>query len=91
YPNIHVVSVNVSGSGNTLEALVRMTVRGISADIKVPIQVQRKNRTIIIKGESVISQTELGIKPFSILMGAIAVQDEMTVQFELVAMADDKQ
>lgn len=89
YPIISITSVTVSGSGNTLDALMRVTVRGVSTDIKVPIHVQRENRSIIIKGEAGISQTELGIAPFSILMGAIAVQDNIIVQFELVAAPND--
>lgn len=85
YPHIRLVSVDVAGNVDSLNALIRITVRGISADISIPFKVHYEGRRITIKGQTEISQTELGMQPFSILMGAIAVQDEMTIQFDLVA------
>jgi polyisoprenoid-binding protein YceI len=85
YPDIRLVSVDISGNGASLDARMRVTVRGVSTDIDVPFTVHYEDRQILINGQTEISQTALGMKPFSILMGAIAVQDEMTVQFDLVA------
>jgi hypothetical protein len=34
-----------------------------------------------------VRQSELGIKPFSIVGGAIAVADEVEIRFEMVAQA----
>lgn len=85
YPDIQLVSVDISGKDASLNARMRVTVRGVSTDIDVPFTVHYEDRQILINGQTVISQTTLGMKPFSVLMGAIAVQDEMTVQFDLVA------
>lgn len=85
FPDIQLVSVDISGDGASLNARMRVTLRGVSTDINVPFKVHYKGRQILVNGQTEISQTTLGMKPFSILMGAIAVQDEMTVQFDLVA------
>jgi hypothetical protein len=39
------------------------------------------------KGSFTVRQSELGIKPFSIVGGAIAVADEVEVRFDIVARA----
>lgn len=85
YPYIHLVSVNVSGGDDMFNTLMRVTVRGVSTDISIPFEVRYEGGQMIIKGQTEISQTELGMEPFSILMGAVSVQDEITVQFDLVA------
>lgn len=85
YPDIRLVSVNITGNGASLNARMRVTVRGVSTDIDVPFRVHYEGPQILINGQTEISQTALGMKPFSILMGAIAVQDTLTVQFDLIA------
>ena len=89
HPTIHLISVALSGNKSSLNALTRVTVRDISTDINIPVKVGFEDSDIIIKGQTGISQTELGMKPFSILMGAIAIQDKIIVQFDLVARRAD--
>lgn len=85
YPYIRLVSVNISNNTGRSSALLRITVRDISTDVNIPFETRYEDQRITIKGQAGISQKALGMKPFSILMGAIAVQDQLTVQFDLVA------
>jgi hypothetical protein len=48
---------------------------------------QTGEREITAAGETTLTQSSLGIEPFSIMGGAIAVADEIVVRFELVATA----
>lgn len=89
HPYLRLVSVDIAETANSFNALTRITVRGVSTDINISFKARHKGRRITIKGETEISQTELGLQPFSILMGAIAVQDEMTIQFDLTATRVD--
>ena len=42
---------------------------------------------IIVSGEFPLKQTDLGLTPFSALLGALQVVDEMKVRFHIVAHA----
>jgi hypothetical protein len=40
---------------------------------------------LIVSGELPIKQTDLGLTPFSAMLGALQVQDELRVRFRIVA------
>ncbi len=85
YPQISIRSVSISGTKNKPDLLLRVTVKETPSDIMIPAQIEFKDDQIYIKGKTTLSQTSLGIIPFNILMGAIAVQDNLDIQFYLVA------
>jgi polyisoprenoid-binding protein YceI len=66
-----------------LEAQVREQRRTLS----IAVHYQRAGDTLTITGETPLRQSELGLTPFTALMGALAVQDEMRVRIRLVARA----
>jgi len=53
----------------------------------VPVHYEQHGDTIIASGELALRQSELGITPYSAMLGALQVQDEMRVQFRLVGRA----
>ena len=66
-----------------LDAQVREQHRTIT----VPLACQLAGDTLTVTGETALRQGELGLTPFTALMGALAVQDEMRVRFRIVARA----
>jgi polyisoprenoid-binding protein YceI len=66
-----------------LEAQVREQRRPVS----LPVVFQRSGDELTVSGETPLRQSDLGLTPFSALMGALAVQDEMRVRIQLVARA----
>jgi YceI-like domain len=69
-------------------AHVQSTVRGEVRALTVPVRYQRGgNGTLEVSGEFPLRQTELGLTPFSAMLGALQVQDEMRISFHLVAHA----
>ena len=46
---------------------------------------ERAAGTLIVSGDTSVRQTDLGLKPFSAMLGALQVQDEMRVRFRIVA------
>ena len=66
-----------------LDAQVRDQHRTIS----VPLRYELAGDTLTLTGETALRQGELGLTPFTALMGALAVQDEMRVRFRIVARA----
>jgi polyisoprenoid-binding protein YceI len=73
-----------SGAGRLL-ATTRINVRGQDYRVDIPLQLERTDDELTASGEFKLRQSALGLTPFSVMMGALRVQDEMMVQFRLVA------
>ena len=74
-----------AGAGGAIQAYVRMEVRQSAHPGVIPVYYEMKPREVVVSGELPLKQTDLGLTPFSALLGALQVQDEMRVKFRLVA------
>ncbi len=86
YPGVTLSATAVEGT--SLDSLWVTAVVGIKDqehETRIPVTVQLENERLIASGEFKVKQTALGLKPFSALMGALQVQDELTVKFRLLA------
>ena len=70
-------STSVSGSAPDFNAAGNMTIKGTTRPVNVALNVNGSQVT----GKTSISQKDFGIKPFSAMMGAIKLRDD--VDFEL--------
>jgi hypothetical protein len=89
-PQIVLQAVRLSEAGGEARAVlarVQTTVRGEVRTISVPVRYQFTAGALIASGEAPLRQSELGLTPFSALLGALQVQDEMRVRFRIVARA----
>jgi hypothetical protein len=77
------------GEARAVLARVQTTVRGQVRTISVPVRYRLAAGTVIVSGETPLRQSDIGLTPFSALLGALQVQDEMRVRFRLVARAAD--
>ena len=83
-------AVTCSQAGGEVRAVlarVQTTVRGQVRTISVPVCYRLAAGTVIVSGEAPLRQSDIGLTPFSALLGALQVQDEMQVRFRLVARA----
>ena len=51
----------------------------------VTVLVEQHDNRLLVHSEFNLSQTELGLKPFSVMMGALSVADELKFELDLVA------
>jgi hypothetical protein len=89
-PQIVLRAVRLSEAGGEARAVlarVQTTLRGEVRTISVPVRYQFAAGVLIASGEAALRQSELGLTPFSALLGALQVQDEMRVRFRIVARA----
>jgi YceI-like domain len=88
-PEILLEAVRLEGGSgeHAVTARVRSTVRGAVHDFTVPVSYQLGDGTISLSGSFVLRQTDLGLTPFSAMLGALQVQDEMRLSFRIVARA----
>ena len=68
-----------------LNLTLRFSVAGRESMIAVPVHLERNGDRITATGRIGIKQSDLGLTPFSIMLGALQVQDQMDVKFRVVA------
>ena len=68
-------------------AHVQVTVRDKTNPVVVPVTFEQHGDEIVVSGEFPLKQTDLGLTPFSALLGALQVIDEMKIRFHIVAHA----
>jgi polyisoprenoid-binding protein YceI len=87
YPEFTLVSQRMQpGSmGSSVQADVQVTIRGQSHTVQVPVAYTLSGGELVASGELPLKQTDLGLTPFSALLGALQVQDELRVKFRIVA------
>lgn len=88
YPNITLSALAITGTREAMQARTRVDVRDRSHELTIPVTVQYEGDRVIAGGEFPVKQTDLGLTPFSVMLGALQVQDEMKVKFRIVAERD---
>jgi len=87
FPEITIRSSSLELAAGTAVAHLEVTVRGSPHAISVPLHFELAEGVLEVSGQTRLTQTELGLTPFSAFLGALQVQDEMQVSFHLVAHA----
>src|SRR5581483_3885381 len=90
YPEVELRSESVEAApalGTEWRARVQVSVRGRASTVVVPLHYEQHADEIVIAGDFPLKQTDLGLTPFSALLGALQVVDEMRVRFRIVARA----
>jgi hypothetical protein len=81
-----VVLIQVTRVANDRSRLyVKIMLQGKVHDYEVPAQIETFTGGIVISGQMTFNQTDFGIIPFSILGGAIQVQDRLDLRFKIHA------
>jgi hypothetical protein len=93
FPAITVNSVAESGAQNASgagkwTATVDISIAGHDSRVDVPFELHMDSRRLSAAGSLELRQTALGLTPFSMMLGALQVQDAMTVKFNIVALSD---
>ncbi|MGB6605758.1 MAG: YceI family protein, partial [Steroidobacteraceae bacterium] len=74
------------GSPGEVLAHVRTELRGEVRSITVPVRYELHGSELTVSADAPLTQSALGLTPFTALLGALAVQDEMQVSIRLVAV-----
>lgn len=87
YPAIHLRSLNINGSRERPELTVQITIKDQRRAVRVPMQLRQAANSLRAVGQFDIKQTDFGLMPQSAMLGALLVQDQLTITFDLVAMS----
>lgn len=86
YPDIIIQSSRVSGTVPNLQLEIQLNLHGVSKSLSIPVVVELQNGSIHAKGSISFKQSDFKIKPISLFLGSIKVQDEVQVKFDVVAI-----
>lgn len=86
YPVIRLHSLSIGGSREQPQIRVQIVIKDQMREANVSARLTSSVDTLHVTGEFSLRQTEFGIQPYSVAMGAIQVQDQLTIKFELVAV-----
>ena len=85
YPAIRLRATDVIEAANGYDMGVEISIKDQVRTVRVPVTVERQEGVLKATGEFPLKQSELGLKPFSIAMGALVVLDDMEVKFSVIA------
>jgi polyisoprenoid-binding protein YceI len=88
FPTIHLQSEQVRSDADGLHMRIRIVVRDHSAQLDVPLSLERSPEQLSASGDFDLTHTELGLSPYSVALGALRVADRMHVHYRLVALPD---
>jgi hypothetical protein len=85
FPVVELRSLAVHADTDGVSARVRITVRAHTAQSVLHARLEVEDGRVVLQGEFDLSQTELGLTPYSIALGALRVADGLHVRYRLVA------
>jgi hypothetical protein len=83
YPQVRIQSLRIGGEAPKFQALIRVELHGQRREMWVPLTVRGLPTSLTVEGAMVLSQSDFGIKPYTVLGGLLAVQDQLMVEFRL--------
>jgi hypothetical protein len=88
FSNITVRSTSLTGTLNELNADLEITAAGHTSRISVPLSLQGDATHFTAMGLMELRQTALGLTPYSLLHGALQVQDAMQLKFKITVLTN---
>jgi hypothetical protein len=89
YAHISLQSERVQAEGDHWLARVHIVVRDYNTEAQVPITLQSSGDELIASGEFDLSHAQLGLKPYSVALGALRVAETLHLRYRLIAQRGD--
>lgn len=88
FPDITVKSMALTGTLDALSADLEISAAGRTSRIAVPFTLQGDAHRFTAVGSMELRQTALGLAPYSLLHGALQVQDAMQLKFAVTVLTN---
>lgn len=85
YPEVRLQAVQGGTVSPVARLMVRVTLKGVSRDVPVTASIGVAGTSLTAAGEFDILQSDFGIQPFSVGLGALQVRDRLQVRFKVSA------
>lgn len=87
YPAVLVRGRGLRRAGEDWLVRLEVTVRGHASELEVPVKLVESAGMLDIRSSFEVTQSGLGLTPFSAMLGALKVEDALGVEVRLVARA----
>lgn len=87
FPEISIRATRITGSATSSEVVASMRIKDQTREIRLPVTLSEAHGALAVQGSLEIRQSDFGITPLSLAMGALTVQDTVKIKFRLVARA----
>lgn len=87
FPLVRIHSRQIIGESPKFAARINVELHGQVREMWLPLQVTGLPDSLSASGSLVLRQTDFGIRPYSVLGGMLAVQDQIVIDFTLRARA----
>ena len=84
FPLVRVHSLEIAGESPKFAAKVQVEMHGQQQAMWIPLTVEGLPEHLSVAGSFVLRQTDFGVRPYSVLGGFLAVQDEVVIDFKLI-------
>lgn len=84
YSTITLQSIAIAGTRSRPELTMRVKIKDVARDIPVVATLLERGQSVTVSGEFAIKQTDFGITPFSVALGALQVVDQLKIKFSIV-------
>lgn len=85
HPQIRITGLGPVTSGGTQELAVKVEMLGRTVDLEVPTEVAIDGELLRAKGEFELNHADLGMKPFSVMAGALQVGEKLSFTYDITA------
>jgi polyisoprenoid-binding protein YceI len=89
YRTVELRSIAISGTRTAPQLTLAVTIKDQTREVNVPISVRYEQNRLLATGEFAAKQTDFGIQPFSVGLGALQVVDELRIKFKVSATRVD--
>lgn len=89
FPEIHIVGTGLSGTGTGQSIRLTITLLGHEVATTVPVDITIDGDTISAGGDFRLTHEDLGMTPFSVMMGALQVAPEIDFTYRIHATRID--
>lgn len=86
FPEISVTGVAAPPGTHPMVVAVTVRVAGHESTMEVPFTLKIDSGSLSASGSLELRQSTLGLTPYSLMLGALQVQDALTVKFKIVAV-----
>jgi hypothetical protein len=85
HPTIRVIGTGPAGGGGSQVLAVTVEILGRSIPLTVPTSVNVDGDAITASGRFELNHADLGMKPFSVMMGALQVGEKLSFSYRITA------
>jgi polyisoprenoid-binding protein YceI len=86
FPAITVTCMAIGETAGALTAYLTISIAGQEAKVAAPFTLNSDAHHLTATGSIELRQTAIGLKPYSLLLGALQVQDAMRLKFKIAVL-----